>query len=47
MTLQQWNSNGWLRPHTSSTQEISNLLKIVERDLADARSAISDDWRFG
>ncbi|NOY81902.1 MAG: hypothetical protein GXP31_12975 [Kiritimatiellaeota bacterium] len=47
MTLQQWCSNGWLRPHTPSSQEIANLLGIVERDLADARSAISDDWRFG
>jgi hypothetical protein len=48
MTLKQWVENGWLRPHKTSRQEISNLLAIVHRDLADANaSVISDDWRFG
>jgi hypothetical protein len=47
MSLQQWASNGWLRPHATSPQEIDNLLAIVERDLADAEGAISPDWRFG
>lgn len=48
MTLKQWQANGWLKPHTTSYQEIDNLLDIVRRDLADARrSDLSDDWRFG
>lgn len=48
MTLNQWAENGWLRPHRTSKQEISDLLKIVDRDLKDAQSgAISADWRFG
>jgi hypothetical protein len=47
MSLQQWANNGWLRPHTSSAQEVANLLAIVERDLADAAGEISADWRFG
>ncbi len=47
MTLSQWASNGWLRPHQPTPQEIADLLSIVERDLADARSDISADWRFG
>lgn len=48
MTLTQWESNGWLRPHATSREEIGNLLSIVRRDLSDARSQeISDDWRFG
>jgi hypothetical protein len=47
MSLLQWASNGWVRPHTTSPQEIGNLLAIVERDLADAEGAISADWRFG
>lgn len=48
MTLNQWAKNGWLRPHRTSKQEISDLLKIVDRDLEDAQSeAISEDWRFG
>jgi hypothetical protein len=48
MSLAQWLTNGWLRPHTTSLEEIANLLGIARRDLADARSdEISDDWRFG
>ena len=48
MTLEQWQSNGWLKPHTVTRREVDNLLAIVRRDLIDARqNAISDDWRFG
>lgn len=48
MTLKQWAENGWLRPHTTSRQEINNLLAIVSRDLKDAvAETISPDWRFG
>ena len=28
-------------------EEITNLLAIEERDLADANEGISPDWRFG
>lgn len=48
MSLSNWVKNGWLRPHKSSSEEISNLLEIVERDLKDASAkGISDDWKFG
>jgi len=48
MTLQNWASNGWLRAHESSKQEIRQLLDIVERDLSDAQqNGLSADWRFG
>lgn len=47
MTLQQWATNRWLRPHQSSREEIRNLLAIVERDLKDSEEGISEDWRFG
>ena len=47
MSLMQWESNGWLRRHLSSRNEIENLLNIVERDLADTSVGISADWRFG
>jgi len=47
MSLEQWAKNGWLRPHKSSRQEISDLLRIVERDLTDAEGDISADWKFG
>jgi len=48
MTLQQWAEYGWLRSHTPSMQEISDLLAIAGRDIADAGSGgISTDWQFG
>jgi hypothetical protein len=47
MSLEQWAKNGWLRPHKSSKQEIAGLLGIVDRDLKDAESDISSDWKFG
>ena len=49
MSLKQWADHGWLRGHKTTPQEISNLLGIVNRDLHDAQAkgAISDDWKFG
>jgi len=48
MSLKQWADNGWLRPHKTSSQEVGNLLLIVNRDLKDAKEGeISQDWRFG
>ena len=47
MTLESWQENGWLRHHKTSKEEIRSILKLVERDLADAsRVEISKDWRF-
>ena len=47
MTLKKWADNGWLRAHTTSSEEINNLLLIVDRDLKDAKVGISNDWAFG
>ena len=48
MTLRNWTDYGWLKHHTTSPQEIADLLAIVDRDLTDARSGgISTDWQFG
>ena len=47
MTLKQWSDNGWLRPHKTTPEEIENLFQIVDRDLKDACSELSADWRFG
>jgi hypothetical protein len=47
MTLTKWLENGWLRRHQTSREEIAGLLGIVARDMADATSTISTDWRFG
>ena len=47
MSLAQWLGNGWLLAHTSSAQEVGDLLAVADRDLADCRAAqLSDDWRF-
>ncbi len=47
MSLREFAAKGWLRPHKTSRQEISDLMAIVERDLSDAGADISADWRFG
>jgi len=47
MTLQKWFEYGWLRSHKSDGKEISNLFRIIDRDLQDAAGNISTDRRFG
>ena len=48
MSLQDWYKFGWLKPHQTSCQELSNLLAIADRDISDAASSgLSNDWRFG
>jgi hypothetical protein len=47
MSLQKWLEYGWLRSYKSSKKEISDLLRIIDRDLQDAVGDISADWRFG
>lgn len=48
MSLENWVEYGWLRPHKTSAQEVSNLFEIVKRDLEDAsKKNLSSDWRFG
>ena len=48
MSLSQWRSNGWLRPHKTDRGEVANLLAIADRDINDAAAKdISDDWKFG
>ena len=47
MSLDLWEQNGWLRRHKTSTQEVTSLLSLVDRDLSDAaREEITTDWRF-
>jgi len=47
VSLQDWVKHGWLKEHTSSRQEISDLLGLVARDLQACRTqALSLDWRF-
>lgn len=47
MTLQDWLSNGWLKQHTTSRQEIRDLLDKVDRDMSEAaKEEITLDWRL-
>ena len=48
MTLENWDKeNHWLKKEISSQQEISGLMKKVERNLRQAsNSDIDDDWRL-
>lgn len=47
MSLRDWLRAGWLAEHTSSREEISDLLGVADRDLGDCRTAgLSADWRF-
>lgn len=47
MRLQQWATNGWLRPHRTTPGQIADLLAIVDRDLEDSKRDLSPDWQFG
>jgi len=48
MSLIDWEQNGWVKKHTTSRAEISNLFGIIDRDLLDAKEEdISNDWQFG
>lgn len=47
MTLNDWAKNNWLKPHTTSKEEISGLFSIVERELKDSElQDISHDGKF-
>ena len=48
MSLRNWKDNGWLKEHTTDLAELSNLLAIADRDIADAAAdGLSNDWKFG
>ncbi len=47
MSLKDWERNGWLSAHAPSANEIQDLLRVVDRDLADSGAeALSADWRM-
>ncbi len=47
MSLKDWLKSAWLIEHESSPQEISDLLTVIDRDLADCRSpGLSPDWQL-
>lgn len=47
MSLKSWLNNGWLTEHRTSTQEITALLAVADRDLSDcAAPGLSPDWQL-
>ncbi len=47
MILQDWLKSGWLVEHQTSRQEISDLLKMVDRDLAQCKTPhLGPDWQL-
>jgi len=47
MSLKDWLKNSWLVEHKPTSQEITDLLGVADRDLNDCQSAgLSADWRM-
>jgi hypothetical protein len=47
MSLEEWLRNGWLTEHRTSREEISDLFRLIDRDLKDCKSsALSSDWKL-
>jgi len=47
MSLRDWLSKGWVIEHQTSNREISDLLGLVERDLAACQtSGLVPDWQL-
>jgi hypothetical protein len=47
MSLQSWLENGQIKPHQTSKNEITELFRAVDRDLADSQvQGLSADRRF-
>jgi hypothetical protein len=47
MSLQSWLQNSWMVQHTTSPEEISDLLRISDRDLAACQlEGLPADWRL-
>ena len=47
MNLQSWLQNSWLVQHTTSSEEIANLLALSDRDLVACQvKQLPADWRF-
>jgi hypothetical protein len=47
MSFEEWLKHGWIKPHQTSAAEISEILKVVARDLrTSAAKGIDPDWKF-
>src|SRR4029079_7103219 len=47
MSLSDWAKNAWVKVHSPTAQEVSDLLGLAERDLRNAKAkGLDNDWRF-
>ena len=47
MSLKRYLDNRWIREHETSADEISNLLAIADRDIAQSQTpGLGPEWRF-
>ncbi len=47
MSLEDWLGNRWLTEHRTSTEEVNDLLEVIQRDLRESQlDGLSDDWSF-
>lgn len=47
MSLENWLSNAWLKQHETSSQEITNLLAVVDRDIEQSHiPELGPEWSF-
>ncbi len=46
MSLRDWASNGWLKPHRPTRAQVAAIFGVVDRDLADSQRDLSPDGRF-
>ena len=46
MSLRDWESNGWLKPHRPTRAQVAAIFGVVDRDLADSQRDLSPDGRF-
>jgi hypothetical protein len=47
MTFKSWLQNSWLVQHTTTAEEIVNLLGLSDRDLTACQvKQLPTDWRF-
>ena len=48
MSLKSYEENAWIRRHETSKDEISRLLAIADRDIAESQTpGLGPEWRFG
>lgn len=46
MSLRDWAEAGWLKPQAPTRGQLAKIFGVVDRDLEDAKAALSPDGRF-